>query len=88
VIFQVRDNDPRKWNLALNNVKNVQDDLCPSRKSVVLDIVDVPLPWRQGWIVARNGPRLRVLRRHLHRGQKPPRVIRNLFLEKHVRYAA
>jgi hypothetical protein len=44
VIFQVSDNDPRKWNLALNNVKNVQDDLCPSRKSVVLDIVDVPLP--------------------------------------------
>jgi hypothetical protein len=27
VIFQVSDNDPRKWNLALNNVKNVQDDL-------------------------------------------------------------
>lgn len=27
VIFQVSDNDARKWNLALNNVKNVQDDL-------------------------------------------------------------
>jgi intracellular sulfur oxidation DsrE/DsrF family protein len=27
VIFQVSDNDPRKWNLALNNVKNIQQDL-------------------------------------------------------------
>ena len=27
VIFQVSDNDPAKWNLALNNVKNVQADL-------------------------------------------------------------
>lgn len=27
VIFQVSDNDPRKWNLALNNIKNVQEDL-------------------------------------------------------------
>ena len=28
------------------------------------------------------------VRRHLHRRQKQPRVIRNLFREKHVRYAA
>jgi transposase len=28
------------------------------------------------------------VRRHLHRRQKQPRVIRNLFLEPHVRYAA
>ncbi|WP_216673526.1 transposase [Paraburkholderia solitsugae] len=28
------------------------------------------------------------VRRHLHRRQKQPRVIRNLFQEKHVRYAA
>jgi transposase len=28
------------------------------------------------------------VRSHLHRRQKQPRVIRNLFLEKHVRYAA
>lgn len=26
-VFQVSDNDPQKWNLALNNVRNVQDDL-------------------------------------------------------------
>ena len=28
------------------------------------------------------------VRSHLHRRQKQPRVIKNLFLEKHVRYAA
>jgi hypothetical protein len=28
------------------------------------------------------------VRSHLHRRQKQPRVIRNLFLEQHVRYAA
>lgn len=27
VVFQVSDADPKKWNLALNNVKNVQSDL-------------------------------------------------------------
>jgi intracellular sulfur oxidation DsrE/DsrF family protein len=27
VVFQVSDADPAKWNLALNNVKNVQTDL-------------------------------------------------------------
>jgi intracellular sulfur oxidation DsrE/DsrF family protein len=27
VIFQVSDNDPRKWNLALNNIRNVLEDL-------------------------------------------------------------
>jgi intracellular sulfur oxidation DsrE/DsrF family protein len=27
VVFQVSDGEPQKWNLALNNVKNVQDDL-------------------------------------------------------------
>ena len=27
VIIQVSDNDPAKWNLALNNARNVQDDL-------------------------------------------------------------
>jgi len=26
-VFQVSDADPGKWNLALNNVRNVQDDL-------------------------------------------------------------
>lgn len=26
-VFQVSDSDPQKWNLALNNVRNVQDDL-------------------------------------------------------------
>ncbi|WP_087660335.1 hypothetical protein [Caballeronia terrestris] len=28
------------------------------------------------------------VRRHLHRRQKEPHMIRNLFKEKHVRYAA
>lgn len=27
VVFQVSDNDPGKWNLTLNNVRNVQADL-------------------------------------------------------------
>lgn len=27
VVFQISDNDPGKWNLALNNAKNVQADL-------------------------------------------------------------
>jgi len=27
VVFQVSDGDPQKWNLALNNARNVQDDL-------------------------------------------------------------
>ena len=27
VVFQVSDNDPAKWNLALNNARNVQTDL-------------------------------------------------------------
>lgn len=31
VIFQVSDADPKKWNLALNNIKNVQDDLGKDR---------------------------------------------------------
>ncbi len=37
VIFQVSDNDPRKWNLALNNVKNVQEDL--GRDNVEIELV-------------------------------------------------
>lgn len=27
VVFQVSDNDPAKWNLTLNNIRNVQQDL-------------------------------------------------------------
>lgn len=27
VVFQISDNDPQKWNLALNNAKNVADGL-------------------------------------------------------------
>jgi len=27
LLIQVSDNDPQKWNLALNNARNVQDDL-------------------------------------------------------------
>lgn len=37
VIFQVSDNDPAKWNLALNNVRNVQADL--GAKNVDIEVV-------------------------------------------------
>lgn len=36
-VFQVSDADPVKWNLALNNAKNVQDDL--GTDAVELEIV-------------------------------------------------
>ena len=37
VIFQVSDNDPVKWNLTLNNARNVQQDL--GEKNVKIEIV-------------------------------------------------
>ena len=37
VIFQVSDNDPRKWNLTLNNVRNIQQDL--GKDNVVIEVV-------------------------------------------------
>ena len=37
VVFQVSDNDPAKWNLALNNAKNVQQDL--GKNNVQIEIV-------------------------------------------------
>ena len=37
VIFQVSDNDPGKWQLALNNAKNVQVDL--GAQNVAIEIV-------------------------------------------------
>ena len=37
VVFQVSDNDPKKWNLALNNVNNVQDAL--GKKNVTVEVV-------------------------------------------------
>ena len=37
VVFQVSDNDPGKWNLALNNAKNVQADL--GKDNVQIEIV-------------------------------------------------
>ncbi len=37
VVFQVSDNDPAKWNLALNNAKNVQADL--GKDNVQIEIV-------------------------------------------------
>ncbi len=37
VIFQVSDNDSAKWNLALNNARNVQQDL--GAKNVDIEIV-------------------------------------------------
>jgi len=36
-VFQVSDNDPAKWNLTLNNVKNVQQDL--GAEKVELEVV-------------------------------------------------
>jgi len=38
VVFQVSDNDPQKWNLALNNARNVRDELGGS-DGVNLEIV-------------------------------------------------
>lgn len=37
VVFQVSDADPKKWNLALNNAKNVQTDL--GKENVEIEIV-------------------------------------------------
>lgn len=37
VVFQVSDDDAKKWNLALNNAKNVQQDL--GEKNVDVEIV-------------------------------------------------
>jgi intracellular sulfur oxidation DsrE/DsrF family protein len=37
VIFQVSDADPAKWNLTLNNVRNVQQDL--GKDNVTIEIV-------------------------------------------------
>ena len=37
VIFQVSDNDPGKWQLALNNAQNVQKDL--GKENVEIEIV-------------------------------------------------
>jgi hypothetical protein len=37
VVFQVSDNDPAKWNLALNNARNVQADL--GKDKVEIEIV-------------------------------------------------
>lgn len=37
VVFQVSDADPAKWNLALNNARNVQEDL--GREQVAIEIV-------------------------------------------------
>ena len=37
VIFQVSDNDPAKWTLALNNARNVQQDL--GAQNVEIEIV-------------------------------------------------
>jgi uncharacterized protein len=44
VIFQVSDNDPRKWNLALNNIRNVQEDLGKDNVEVELVAYGPGLP--------------------------------------------
>lgn len=36
VVFQVSDSDPKKWNLALNNMKNVQDSLGKDKVEIEL----------------------------------------------------
>ena len=37
VVFQVSDNDPAKWNLALNNIRNIQQDL--GRENVDIELI-------------------------------------------------
>lgn len=37
VVLQVSDSDPAKWNLALNNARNIQQDL--GRQNVEVEIV-------------------------------------------------
>ena len=37
VIFQISDNDPSKWNLTLNNVRNIQQDV--GRDNVDVEVV-------------------------------------------------
>src|ERR1700682_2219759 len=37
VVIQVSDNDPAKWNLALNNARNIQTDL--GKENVEIEIV-------------------------------------------------
>jgi intracellular sulfur oxidation DsrE/DsrF family protein len=37
VVFQVSDNDPAKWNLALNNIRNIQQDL--GRDNVEIELI-------------------------------------------------
>ena len=36
LLVQVSDNDPAKWNLALNNAKNVQDDVGAANVDVAI----------------------------------------------------
>ncbi len=36
LVVQMSDADPAKWNLALNNIKNVQDDLGAANTDIVL----------------------------------------------------
>lgn len=37
VVFQVSDADPKKWGIALNNIKNVQEDL--GKDNVTIELV-------------------------------------------------
>lgn len=37
VVFQVSDNDAAKWNLALNNIRNIQQDL--GRENVDIELI-------------------------------------------------
>ena len=37
IVIQVSDNDPAKWNLALNNIRNIQQDL--GRENVDIELI-------------------------------------------------
>jgi intracellular sulfur oxidation DsrE/DsrF family protein len=39
IVIQVSDNDPAKWNLALNNAKNLQDDVGAANVDIEIEIV-------------------------------------------------
>ena len=47
VIFQVSDNDPKKWNLTLNNAKNVQEDLGKDKVDIEIVAYGPGLPMLQ-----------------------------------------
>jgi hypothetical protein len=56
VVFQVSDNDAAKWNLTLNNVRNVQTDLGADKVSIEvvaygpgINMLKMDSPVAHGW---------------------------------------